>query len=128
MKSKQPKDLKRNQTTFKVVDNILNKWSCSLEEKTAILDISEAECSSNLEGGSGSKFADETLERMSYILNIYECLAVLHQNPENRFGFLRLKNHSRVFNGATPLAYIIEIGSTTALDNVYKYLDGARHY
>ena len=55
MKSKQAKDFRDNQAAFNIVDTILNNWSCSLEEKVAILGISEAGYFCNFEGDNNDK-------------------------------------------------------------------------
>jgi len=127
MKNKQPSDLHTKKVAFSAVNNIFEKWDCTLEDKLAILGLSKPEYSFISDDKNAVNLSDDLTQRISYILNIYECLSVLFSNPTNRYGFLKLNNNTQLFNGITPMKYMTNHGTTSALSDVYHYLDGIRY-
>ena len=109
------------------VNNIFLKWDFTLEVKLAFLGLSESEYRLASDPKTLVNLSDELNKRMSYILNIYECLSVLFSNPTNRYGFLKLNNNTQLFKGMTPMKYMTNHGTTSALSDVYHYLDGIRY-
>ena len=121
-------DLHANKVVLNTTDKIFIKWDCTLNDKLALLGLSGPEYEFLSEAGNAVGLNDDLSQRISYILNIYECLFVLFSNPENRDGFLNLRNNTSLFNGNTPMNYMIEHGTVSALRDVYNYLDGIRHH
>jgi len=121
-------ELHATKVGLKAVNKIFIKWDCTLKDKLALLGLSDSEYKFILDDSNSVNFSDDINRRISYILNIYECLYVLFSNPENRHGFLKLSNRSNLFKGVPPMDYMIEHGTTSALSDVYHYLDGLRHY
>ena len=121
-------DLHREKSLITAVNNIFIKWSCTLEEKIVILGLSEDEYALISDSKNEIHLSDDILERISYVLNIYESINVLFSNPLNRNGFLRLKNKSDQFKGLSSMEYIMKHGTTESLRDVFGYLDGNRFY
>ncbi len=66
----------------------------------------------------------ERLQRISYLVGIYKSLRILYsENLANRF--VHLPNRNRMFNGSTPLEYMIK-GGLLAMQNVRRLLDARR--
>jgi hypothetical protein len=66
----------------------------------------------------------ERLQRISYLVGIYKALRILYsENLANRF--VHLPNRNRMFNGSTPLEYMIK-GGLLAMQNVRRLLDARR--
>lgn len=66
----------------------------------------------------------ERLQRISYLIGIYKALRILYsENLANRF--VHLPNRNRMFNGSTPLEYMIK-GGLPAMQNVRRLLDARR--
>lgn len=76
--------------------NILDKWQCSEKEKQQLLGLME-----------GVPISTETIERVSYILNIHASLRTIFDNPENYYGWPRLRNRN---HEQTPLQFMLEGG------------------
>ena len=121
-------DLHANKVVLNTTDKIFTKWDCTLNDKLALLGLSEAEYEFLSKDDNTVNLSNDLSQRISYILNIYECLFVLFSNPENRDGFLNLRNNTSIFNGITPMNYMIKHGTISALSDVYNYLDSIRHH
>ncbi len=121
-------DLHANKVVLNTADKIFTKWKCAFNDKLAILGLSEAEYEFLSKDDSTVNLSNDLNQRISYILNIYECLFVLFSNPENRDGFLNLRNNTSLFNGITPMNYMTKHGTISALSDVYNYLDSIRHH
>ncbi len=123
MSNKNKIDLHTTRVGINAINNIFIKWNCTLEDKLAILGLSESEYDFISDEKNTLNISDKINQRISYILNIYECLYVLFSNPDNRHGFLKLSNRSKLFNGVTPMDYMIKHGTISALSDVFHYLD-----
>lgn len=66
----------------------------------------------------------DTLDRLSYILGIYQALHILFSDQSSR-EWLRNPNRDPLFNGRSPLDYLLT-GQMMALTDVRRYLDWAR--
>ena len=128
MSSKTTIDLHSTKVGIHVVNSIFIKWNCTLEDKLAILGLSDTEYNFISGDNSSVSVSDEFNRRISYILNIYECLYVLFDNSKNRYEYLRLNNKSKLFKGISPMEYMTKHGTTSALSDVYLYLDSMRYY
>ncbi len=127
MSKKNTIDLHTTKVAINAVNNIFIKWDCTLEDKLALLGLSEPEYSFISDDTNAVNLSDALNRRISYLLNIYECLYILFSNPTNRYGFLKLNNNTKLFNGMTPMDYMTKHGTTAALSDVYHYLDGIRY-
>jgi hypothetical protein len=73
---------------------------------------------------AGKVLDAERLQRISYLIGIYKALRILYSgNLANRF--VHLPNRNRMFNGSTPLEYMMK-GGQPAMQNVRRLLDARR--
>lgn len=66
----------------------------------------------------------DELTRISYLIGIFKALNVLH-GQELADRWMQLPNTNRLFNGATPLQFVVD-GGIPALDQVRRLLDARR--
>lgn len=102
---------------FRTCNEILDKWGCSLEQKSAILGIAAASFTDYQHNSESNLFTNEHQERLSHILNIHFSLKTMFSNSENVYGFMTMENNNPYFNGNTPLS-LIEKGDLAALNEV----------
>ncbi|MDO6536267.1 antitoxin Xre-like helix-turn-helix domain-containing protein [Alteromonas stellipolaris] len=114
-----------NASAFKLGNNILDRWKCSLIQKYAILGIPKSSYHRYLEEPHSISLSKEQLERLSYITNIHQTLRVVFSNAANTYDFMKMENHNPYFNGRTPLS-IIDKGSLDALYEVFKWIDSMK--
>lgn len=96
----------RTATAFKVVIRILDQWQASREESMKLLGLKGDEFKSTCQAvKSGKPIAldEETLFRLSCILQIHQSLRVTFNNPENIYGFMKMANNNPFFEGRTPM-------------------------
>ncbi|MDQ2077792.1 antitoxin Xre-like helix-turn-helix domain-containing protein [Marinimicrobium sp. ABcell2] len=105
--------------------NILEKWGCDNDQQQAILSLPRATFYKYRDNPASARLSADQLERISYLLNMHASLGMVFENPENRYGFMSMKNHNPFFNGAAPLD-IISTGSFAALYETFKRIDGLR--
>ncbi len=118
----QATDIKISKSTIDTVNKILSEWGCSKKERLSLLGVSEQEHKLISTCSELIAFNIDLRKRVSYILAIYECLSTIFNNPENRNRFLKSNNEANLFNGSTPMIYIMADGTAKALENVYLYL------
>lgn len=111
-------------TGLKTAINILEKWGVVGETGSQILRVSRSTYTRAKRGAEVSLDRDQ-LTRVSLILNMHAALRVLFENPENLYGFMRMKNQNPFFNGRSPLE-IIEDGDIVALYETFRRLDALR--
>ncbi len=105
--------------------NILDKWQCTSAQKQAILSIPKSTYHRYLKEPNSVLLNPDQLERLSYIANIHQALRIVFSNPDNVYGFMKMKNENPYFNGRSPLS-IIESGNFGALYEVFKHIDSLR--
>ena len=110
------------QVGFRICNNILNKWGCSICQKAAILGISEIDVETYHNEKNSPSLTNEQLKRLSHILNIHSSLKTIFSNPENIDGFMTMENNNPYFNGRKPLS-LIETGELAALSELALRLD-----
>lgn len=115
----------QGKTALKVALEILGKWRCSEQEKTAILGIGRSTLHKYQSRPETARLSADLLERISYILNIHQALRTLFDNPENIYGFVRKPNRHPFFNNASPME-IMRGGRVAGLYEVFRHLDALR--
>ena len=110
---------------FRLGDNILEKWGCSTAEKQAILKLKKSSYHRYQKDSNSASLSSDQLERISYLANIHQSLRLIFSNPENIYGFMKMKNDNEYFNGRSPLS-IINTGNFGALYEVFKRIDTMR--
>lgn len=66
----------------------------------------------------------DRLLRISYLIGIFKSLGILH-SKKLAHSWIRLPNSNRIFDGSTPLAYMIR-GGLPAMQTVRRLLDARR--
>ncbi len=108
------------------VFRILDKWQCSVDEQKALLGIESRTTLNNYKKASGGlRLTRDTLERMSYILNIHKCLRILFTAEESTYGWVRKPNSHPFFAGRSAMD-IMRSGRVADLYEVSKRLNGWR--
>jgi hypothetical protein len=93
---------------LKTACNIIDKWGISDAEEYAILPIKKSDIDVIISRSfTGKTLSEDHKIRISYILNIHEKLRAIFSNPENVYGFIKLRNNNKPFNGLSPLEYIL---------------------
>lgn len=110
---------------LKAVFAILNKWGCDPDQAMAILRLPKATFYKYASRPEEARLTDDQLERLSYLVNIHAHLRLIFENPENQYGFMKMKNNNPFFNGRTPLE-VIATGSFAALYETHKRIDALR--
>lgn len=110
---------------LRAVFAILDKWGCSPEQAMAILRLLKATYYKYFRDPASARLNEDQIERLSYLVNIHAHLRLLFENPENQYGFMRMKNHNPFFNGRSPLE-VIASGSFAALYETHQRIDALR--
>lgn len=105
--------------------NILDKWGCNPDQCAAILGLPRATMYKYRKDTATAKLSRDQIERASYVLNIHAALRLIFSNPENQYGFMKLKNGNAYFNGASPMD-LIGAGSFAALYETFCRIDAMR--
>lgn len=87
-----------------VVFRILDKWQCTTDEQLKLLGVSSRSTLNKYKEVSGGiRLSADTLERMSYILNIHKCLRVLFTAEDSIYGWVRKPNNHPFFAGRSAM-------------------------
>ncbi|MCW8887227.1 MAG: MbcA/ParS/Xre antitoxin family protein [Motiliproteus sp.] len=94
----------QGRTALKTVLNILEKWECSTAEKKALLGI-EADSTffKYQKDPSKAKVSRDTMERLSYLLNIHSALRILFSAKESVYGWVRQPNEHPFYQGRSAM-------------------------
>lgn len=106
---------------LKAVFAIFSMWECSVQQQIKILGISRSSYYKYRRVASRPILNSEQIERLSLVLNLHAYLRTLFENPQNVYGFMRMPNEHRLFNGQSPLTYISR-GSLRSLKDTTHYL------
>jgi len=96
-------------------------WNLSETEQAILLTGSAENLASSTEETPYSALSEETLRRLSYILNIYAALHTLLPVPERANAWVREPNSAALFGGATALHRMLG-GNTNDIEVVFNYL------
>lgn len=97
---------------YKAVNELLNRWGLTFEEKSALMGINSQE--------NPIKFDSIVIKRIITVLDIDSELKLYFNNPKNIFGYMTMVNNNPPFCGRKPLE--IALASPEGLDTVYRYL------
>ncbi len=108
------------------VNNILNRWHCSTEEKLILLGgLKKPTFYKYLKAATKPNISPDLLERLSYILNIHASLRILLSDNDSVYGWVRKPNHAPFFNGKSALDIMLQ-GRVVDLWNVSSRLSAER--
>lgn len=105
-----------------VVFKILDKWHCSTQEQLALLGIHSRSTLNKYKSMQGGiRLSPDTLERMSYILNIHKSLRILFTAEDSVYGWVRKPNQHPFFAGKSAIEVMTQ-GRVADLYEVSKRL------
>lgn len=105
-----------------VVFTILDKWHCSTREQLALLGINSRSTLNKYKATQGGiRLSPDTLERMSYILNIHKSLRILFTAEDSVYGWVRKPNKHPFFAGNSAME-VMTHGRVADLYEVSKRL------
>jgi hypothetical protein len=114
-----------NATAFNVANNILKKWGCTVPQILSILQMSKSSYHKAVKEPDSVRLVNDQVTRISFILNIHAACGILFDNPENRYGFMGLKNNNGYFAGRAPID-VITSGNILDIFETFKHIDGLR--
>jgi len=101
---------------------ILDKWTCSLHVKQALLGFSnEEKFQDMLSKPSAYTFSNEQIKRMSYLLTIYRSLHTILSDGQRADNWVNTPNTAPLFRGQ-PAIEILKKGRMRDLALVAQYL------
>lgn len=109
---------------LKAFFKIAQKWQLSADQESILLGIPL----STLYRWKNKKevmLANDTLERISYILGIYKALSILLPSEEAAHSWIKKTNSAPLFNGHSALDKLLK-GHVIDLADVRRYLDAER--
>lgn len=104
--------------------SIAEDWGLDTEQQRTLLGSPGRSTFFKWKKHKRGQLSRDTLDRLSYLLGIYKALHILFSSG-NVLHWLRNPNRDPLFNGQSPLAYMLS-GELVALADVRRYLDWAR--
>lgn len=117
-------NLNKNIIALKAFFNITHQWSLTSDQEGTLLGVPMSTLYRWKSKKNGSLTAD-TLERISYILGIYQALRILLPTKEAANAWIKKANTAPLFNGKTALDKLM-LGHVIDLADVRRYLDAER--
>lgn len=74
----------------------------------------------------GGQLSNDTVERISHLLNIYKSLRILFTEQSSADAWLKRANEAPMFAGKSAIDYLMSTGSLIDLYKVRTYLDAQR--
>lgn len=104
--------------------NVMDRWHVRDEDARLLLGGVSNGAFYEMKKKPGRVLETDRLLRISYLIGVFKALNVLYS--ENLAdSWVQLANANRIFNGRTPLAYMVE-GGLPALQTVRRLLDARR--
>ena len=105
--------------------NICREWDCAQEEMMQMLGGVSRSTLAKYQKLPHVKLSRDTLERISYILGIYESLRVMYPTAERANRRIRLETSEPPYLGASALDFMAQ-GSMKHLMETRRYFDAKR--
>jgi hypothetical protein len=114
--------LRMGPQAFEIFTNIISQWHISEEEARALLAFDERSSIEDLKRNLPSEWmTEDRFLRISYLVGIYQGLHTCH-SKELADQWITLPNTNDIFNGLTPLAFMIQ-GGRDAMQMVRRLID-----
>jgi len=111
---------------LKAFFNICDGWKCKTDEMQTLLGISSRSTFFKYKKSPESaNLQQDTLERISYILNIHAALRILFSQPESISQWVRKPNSNRLYNGESAMDIMLG-GRVMDLYGVMSHLNAQR--
>jgi hypothetical protein len=106
---------------------ILDKWGATGEQGEAILRVSHSTYAraKRKDGLQSINLDRDQLTRVSFVLNMHAALRTLFDNPENLYGFMRMRNDNEFFFGRSPLE-VMSSGDMVTVYETFRRIDALR--
>jgi hypothetical protein len=105
--------------------NIVETWKIRDEDARMLLGgVTNGPYYAMKKAPDGRLLDADKMQRVSYLVGIFKALNILH-GQEVADEWVRLPNSNRIFNGSTPLNYMIK-GGVPAMQTVRRLLDARR--
>lgn len=104
---------------------ICREWDCTQEEMMQLLGSVSRDTLAQYQTLPHVKLSRDTLERISYILGIYESLRVMYPTTERANRRVRLETSEPPFLGSSALDFMAQ-GSMKHLMETRRYFDAKR--
>ena len=105
--------------------NLAEIWDLSNAEQITLLGSPKERTFYNWKKDKEGNLSKDTLERISYILGIYQALQILLPNTEAADTWVRKPNAASMFGGNSALDLMLS-GNVSDLYQVRRHLDAAR--
>jgi len=104
---------------------IAERWSLSPAERSTLLGMPRSTYFKAIKDPEHARLSRDQLERVSYVLGIYQALQILLPRRAAADAWLRQPNAHVFFKGARPIDVLLG-GKVANLFSVRRYLDGER--
>ena len=105
--------------------NIMEKWGVRDEDARELLGgVTNGPFYEMKKNPQGKVLDADRLYRISYLTGIFKALNILH-SEKLADRWMQLPNKNRMFNGDSPLAYMLK-GGLPAMQNIRRLLDARR--
>jgi len=112
-------------SALKLFFNIISIWKIRIHDARLLLGGAESGLYNEMmKTPEGHVLSADKLQRISYLVGIFKALNIVH-GQELADQWIRLPNTNPIFNGNTPLDYIVK-GGIPAMQTVRQLLDARR--
>ncbi len=106
--------------------NICDGWKCKSDEMMTLLGInSRSTFFKYKRDPEHARLQPDTLERISYILNIHAALRILFSHPDSIYQWVRKPNSNRLYGGQSAMDKMLG-GRVMDIHNVMAHLNAQR--
>jgi hypothetical protein len=113
------------ETALKAFFRISEKWQLSTEEQIKLLGSPPRSTFFKWKK-EGGQLPNDTVERLSHVLNIYKCLRILFTDESVGDQWVRKTNQAPFLNGVSALDFMTANGYVADVFKVRSYLDAQR--
>jgi hypothetical protein len=113
------------QALLRTFFSIAEAWKLSAREAMTLLGLRSRSTYHVWKEGRSGPLPRDTLERISYVLGIYQALQILMPGAESADAWMRKPNGAPVFGGRSALDRLLS-GNVADLYEVRRYLDAQR--
>ncbi|MGH8163413.1 MAG: antitoxin Xre-like helix-turn-helix domain-containing protein, partial [Rhodanobacteraceae bacterium] len=92
---------------LRAFDRIADRWALKPAERLRLLGIPRSTYFKYFKAPDRARLSPDTLERISYVLGIYQALQILLPRREAADAWIRHSNGAAVFNGHAPLELML---------------------
>lgn len=105
--------------------NMAQAWDLSTDEQMKLLGSPPRSTFFKWKK-EGGQLSNDTVERISHLLNIYKSLRILFTEQASADTWLKRANEAPMFAGKSAIDYLMSTGSLIDLYKVRTYLDAQR--